>query len=67
MTEIEQPPQNGIDMPTSEDDNTKARPADIEQVFHVKAKSSYNNKNAYNMNFFVRICGKWNDASELKP
>lgn len=33
MTEVEQPPQNGID-PTAgeEDDSNKARPADIEQV-----------------------------------
>lgn len=34
MTEVEQPPQNGIDLSAAEDDdNSKARPADIEQVF----------------------------------
>jgi len=33
MTEVEQPPQNGIDPTAGEDDdNSKARPADIEQV-----------------------------------
>ncbi|XP_058982169.1 protein hu-li tai shao isoform X5 [Musca domestica] len=32
MTEVEQPPQNGIDLSANEDDdNSKARPADIEQ------------------------------------
>lgn len=34
MTEVEQPPQNGIDPTAGEDDeNSKARPADIEQVY----------------------------------
>lgn len=33
MTEVEQPPQNGIDLSDLlADDNSKARPADIEQV-----------------------------------
>lgn len=32
MTEVEQPPQNGIDLSAEDDDNNKARPADIEQV-----------------------------------
>lgn len=35
MTEVEQPPQNGIDPTAGEDDeNSKARPADIEQVIN---------------------------------
>lgn len=36
MTEVEQqpPPQNGIDLSAAEDEeSSKARPADIEQVF----------------------------------
>lgn len=33
MTDVEQPPQNGIDPTAGDDDeNSKARPADIEQV-----------------------------------
>lgn len=33
MTEVEQPPQNGIDVSATDDDeNSKTRPADIEQV-----------------------------------
>lgn len=33
MTDVEQPPQNGIDPTAGDDDeSSKARPADIEQV-----------------------------------
>lgn len=40
MTEVEQPPQNGIDLSANEDDdNSKSRPADIEQVSGYNALS----------------------------
>lgn len=44
MTEVEQPPQNGIDLSANEDDdNSKSRPADIEQVngYNAPLKKKY--------------------------
>lgn len=44
MTEVEQPPQNGIGLSANEEDeSSKARPADIEQVISMQHYNGNNN------------------------
>lgn len=73
MTEVEQPPQNGIDPTAGEDDdNSKARPADIEQVSAGRRSPNWittppPNTHHHHFTFSSsRICAKWSVASESR-